>query len=181
MEQRVRQIKLLITDVDGVLTDGTIFVGNDGIEYKRFSVLDGAGVAFAREAGLKLAVISGRHSAATTARMRELGIESDCYQGDLDKMKTYEQIKQKYGFDDGEIAFLGDDLIDVPVMEKVGFAVAVKNAHPFVKEIAHHTTDTMGGEGAFREVVELILKCQGIYESTLEAIRDRIASDHEQE
>ena len=176
VEQRLRKIKLLITDVDGVLTDGSIYLGNDGVEFKRFSVLDGAGVAFARESGLKLAVISGRYSPATESRMKELGIDEDCFQGKLNKEKIYDELCQKYDFKDDEIAYIGEDLIDAAVMEKEGIAIAVRAAHPFIKEIAHHCTEAVGGKGAFREAVELILKGQGLYEETLKTIRNRIAS-----
>ena len=179
VEQRLRKIKLLIADVDGVLTDGSIYLGNDGVEFKRFSVLDGAAVAFARAAGLKLAVISGRYSPATESRMKELGIDEDCYQGKLNKLRIYEELCHKYDLKDDEVAYIGDDLIDADVMEKVGMAIAVRNAHPFIKEIAHQCTETVGGEGAFREAVELILKGQGLYEKTLKTIKDRIASKHE--
>ena len=177
--QRLRKIKLLITDVDGVLTEGSIYLGNDGVELKRFSIHDGAAVAFARAAGLKLAVISGRYSPATESRMKELGIDEDCYQGKLNKVKIYDELCQKYDLKDDEVAYIGDDLIDAAVMEKVGIALAVQDAHPFIKEIAHHCTEAAGGEGAFREAVELILKGQGLYEKTLKTIKDRIASKDE--
>ena len=176
VEQRLRKIKLLITDVDGVLTDGSIYLGNDGAELKRFSVFDGAAVFFARAAGLKLAVISGRYSPATEARMKELGIDEDCYQYKLNKEKIYDDLCQKYDLKDDEVAYIGDDLIDAAVMEKVGIAIAVRDAHPLIKEIAHHCTEAGGGKGAFREAVELLLKGQGLYEETLKTIRNRIAS-----
>ncbi|MCS5659587.1 MAG: HAD hydrolase family protein [Dehalococcoidia bacterium] len=173
IDQRLRKIKLLITDVDGVLTDGSIYLGNDGAELKRFSVFDGAAVFFARAAGLKLAVISGRYSPATEARMKELGIDEDCYQDKLNKEKIYDELCQKHDLEDDEVAYIGDDLIDAVVMEKVGFAIAVRNAHPFIKEISHHVTETVGGDGAFREVVELILKGQGLYEEVIKTIWER--------
>ena len=173
--ERAQNIKLLISDVDGVLTDGSIYIGNDGIEYKQFNVLDGAGVAFARQAGLKLAVISGRYSPATTARMKELGID-DCFQGELDKMRPYNEIIKKYRLDNKEVRFIGDDLIDVSVMEKVGLSIGVKDAHPYVKDIAHFSTAKSGGEGAFREAIEIILKAKGIYDKTIKSIRDRLES-----
>lgn len=178
MEARTRKIKLLISDVDGVLTDGSIYMGNDGIEYKQFNVLDGAGVAFARAAGLKLAVISGRYSPATTARMKELGIQ-DCFQGELDKLKPYAEIIEKYSLKNSEVGFIGDDLIDSSIMEKVGLAIAVKNAHPYIREIAHFTTEKLGGEGVFREAIEMILKAQGLYEETIHSIRNRISSKND--
>ncbi|MEE2876821.1 MAG: HAD hydrolase family protein [Candidatus Neomarinimicrobiota bacterium] len=173
LEQKLRRIKLLISDVDGVLTNGSIYKGNEGVEFKQFSVLDGAAVAFARTAGLKLAVISGRYSPATTARMEELGVD-DCYQGGLDKKKPYREILNKHELQDEEVSFIGDDLIDAPVMERVGVAIAVENAHPFIKEIAHFTTEKSGGEGVLREAVELILKSQGVYDETIRRIREQI-------
>ena len=160
--------------MDGVMTDGTIYKGNDGIEMKRFSVLDGAGVAMAREAGLKMAIISGRFSPATTARAKELGLEDDCYQGGLNKLSVYEQLKEKHGFSDEEAAFVGDDLIDLVVMEKVGLPIAVANALPDVKEIAGYVTETSGGEGAFREAVEFILKGQEVYEAVVDRLKQKI-------
>jgi 3-deoxy-D-manno-octulosonate 8-phosphate phosphatase (KDO 8-P phosphatase) len=111
--------------------------------------------------------------------MKELGIDENCYQGKLNKLRVYEELCHKYDLKDDEVAYIGDDLIDADVMEKVGMAIAVRNAHPFIKEIAHHSTETVGGEGAFREAVELILKGQGLYEKTLKTIKDRIASKDE--
>jgi 3-deoxy-D-manno-octulosonate 8-phosphate phosphatase (KDO 8-P phosphatase) len=110
--------------------------------------------------------------------MEELGID-DCYQGGLDKMKSYGEILEKHGLQDEEVSFIGDDLIDTSVMEKVGMAIAVQNAHPFIKEIAHFTTEKAGGEGALREAVELILKGQGVYDETLRRIRERIKAGDE--
>ena len=113
------------------------------------------------------------------SRMKELGIDEDCYQGKLNKVKIYDELCQKYDLKDDEVAYIGDDLIDAAVMEKVGIAIAVRDAHPFIKEIAHHCTEAVGGKGAFREAVELILKGQGLYEETLKTIRNRIASKDE--
>ncbi|MFQ6673467.1 MAG: KdsC family phosphatase [Fidelibacterota bacterium] len=174
LERAIRKIKIVLTDVDGVFTDGTIYKGNDGVELKRFSVLDGAGVALAKMAGLKVAIISGRYSPATDERARELGLDDDCYQGDRDKLSVLAVLKEKYGFADDEAAFIGDDLIDLSTMAKVGFPIAVANAHPLVKKTAKFTTEARGGEGAFREAVELILKGKGIYESTIEELRLKI-------
>ena len=125
--ERAQNIKLLISDVDGVLTDGSIYIGNDGIEYKQFNVLDGAGVAFARQAGLKLAVISGRYSPATTARMKELGID-DCFQGELDKMRPYNGIIKKLHSNlNGEVQYhlpIGSSLVELNslINKKVKFS-----------------------------------------------------------
>ena len=174
IEQCLRKIKLLITDVDGVLTEGSIYLGNDGVELKRFSIHDGAAVAFARAAGLKLAVISGRYSPATESRMKELGIDEDCYQGKLNKVKIYDELCQKYDLKDDEVAYIGDDLIDAAVMEKVGIALAVQDAHPFIKEIAHHCTETVGGQGAFREAVEWVIDQQGRTKEVYQILREQV-------
>lgn len=174
LEKVIRKVRVILTDVDGVLTDGTIYRGNDETEFKRFSILDGAAVAMARVAGLKIIIVSGRYSPATESRARELRLENDCYQGELNKMTVYTDLKEKYGFTDEEAAFVGDDLIDLSVMETVALPIAVANAHPLVKETARLTTATRGGEGAFREAVELILKSQGVYEATLEKLRTEV-------
>ncbi|MCH8011391.1 MAG: HAD hydrolase family protein [Candidatus Marinimicrobia bacterium] len=174
LQDAIKKVKIIIIDMDGVMTDGTIYKGNDGVEMKRFSVLDGTGVALAREAGLKLAIISGRFSPATTARVKELGLENDCYQGGLNKLIAYETLQKKYGFLDEEAVFVGDDLIDMVVMEKVGLPIAVLNAYPEVKRISKYVTETSGGEGAFREVVELILKGQDRFERVVKSLQKKI-------
>ena len=163
VEQRLRKIKLLITDVDGVLTDGSIYLGNDGVEFKRFSVLDGAGVAFARESGLKLAVISGRYSPATESRMKELGIDEDCFQGKLNKEKIYDELCQKYDFKDDEIAYIGDDINDLEIMRSIGFAATPNDGNTEVKKISNYICKMKGGEGAFREIADLILGFNKLY------------------
>ncbi len=179
LERVIREIRVVLTDVDGVLTDGTIYKGNDDLEFKRFSVLDGAAVAMARVAEMKVIIVSGRYSPATESRAKELGLENDCYQGELNKMNVYLDLKEKYGFADEEAAFIGDDLIDLSVMETVALPIAVANAHSLVKETAKLTTVASGGEGAFREAVELILKSQGIYEATLESLRKSVLTEEE--
>lgn len=174
LERAIRKIKIILADMDGVFTDGTIYKGNDGMELKRFSVLDSAGVALARVVGMKMAIISGRHSPATDARVREMGLENECYQGGLNKMDAYRELKHKHHFKDDEAVFIGDDIIDLPIMETVGFPIAVANAHPLVKQAARLTTEARGGEGAVREVIELILRGQEIYESALLNLRQGI-------
>jgi len=123
----IREIKMLISDVDGVWTDGSFYKGTDNIELKKFSVFDGVGVAMARAAKIKIALISGRFSSATEHRAKELGIE-DVYNGTLNKLPVYEKLKLKYKLDDSNIAYIGDDLIDIPVMEVVALPIAVANA-----------------------------------------------------
>ncbi|RMF07471.1 MAG: HAD-IIIA family hydrolase, partial [Candidatus Neomarinimicrobiota bacterium] len=145
LKEKVRAVKLVILDVDGVMTDGSIYRGEGNLELKRFHVSDGAGVVLARAAGLKLAVVSGRNSPATTSRMQELGI-TDVYNGTLNKLTPYEALKEKFQLRDEEIAYVGDDLVDLPVMERVGVPIAVANAYDPVKQIALYTTRAAGGE-----------------------------------
>ena len=160
--ERCLKVKLIISDVDGVLTDGSIYLGEEGREIKRFCVADGAGVALARFAGLQVAWLSGRHSQATANRAKELGIQ-DVFNGCLNKLKPYFTLLEKYNLKEEAIAYLGDDLVDISVMERVGLPIAVRNAYEPVKAVAVYTTDARGGEGAFREAVDWILRQRGIY------------------
>lgn len=160
-------------DVDGILTDGSIYVGPDDLEFKRFTVDDGVGTALARQARIPLALISGRHSVATTERARQLGIE-EVYQGYMNKLEPLELLLEKLELDAREVAYIGDGLIDMPVMEKVGVSVSVPNAHPLVKEMAVYITERSGGQGVLMEVVEWILKCQGRFEDVVAGLRAEI-------
>ena len=169
----IKNIKLIISDVDGVITDGAIYLASNGEEFKQFTVEDGAGVAFSKLAGIPVAFISGRFSLATTYRMQEMNIEH-CFQGSLNKIKPYEKLKYIYNVSDDEVAFIGDGMIDVPVMEVVGLPVAVENAHPYVKSIAKYTTIKPGGKGALRELVEFILTEKGVYETTLHKMKTKV-------
>jgi 3-deoxy-D-manno-octulosonate 8-phosphate phosphatase (KDO 8-P phosphatase) len=170
IKEKVKAVELLILDVDGVLTDGSIYRGQGDVELKRFNVSDGAGIALARAAGLKLAIVSGRSSPATTSRMKELQI-TDVYNGTLNKIPPYEALKKKYGLSDAQIAYMGDDLIDLPVMEQVGVPIAVDNAYDPVKEIAVYVTKARGGDGAVREAIDWILREQDRYEQALRDLR----------
>ena len=171
----IREIKMLISDVDGVWTDGSFYKGTDNIELKKFSVFDGVGVAMARAAKIKIALISGRFSSATEHRAKELGID-DVYNGTLNKLPVYEKLKLKYKLDDSNIAYIGDDLIDIPVMEVVALPIAVANAIPDVKKIAAHITELSGGEGAFREAISWIISEQGRTEEVIQIMRERITN-----
>ena len=176
MTKNLHKIKMIISDVDGVWTDGTFYTGADGIELKKFSVLDGAGVVFARAAKLKIALISGRYSPATEQRAKELEIK-DLYNGSLNKLRAYEELKQKYNLDDSEIAYIGDDLIDIPVMEKVSVPIAVNNAVDEVKKLAVFCTKSFGGSGAFREAVTWIIDQQGRTESIMKIMKEHIKNN----
>lgn len=156
----MNNIKMVIFDVDGVLTDGRITYDASGNESKSFSVHDGTGITYLHRAGIKTAIISGRKSMAVEHRAKELNIE-DVYQGELVKMGAYEEILKKHKVVDSEICYIGDDLIDLPILRRVGFSVAVFNATSEVKENVSFVTNATGGNGAIREVVEKILKSQG--------------------
>ena len=164
---------MLISDVDGVWTDGSFYKGSDSFELKKFSVFDGVGMAMARTADLRIALISGRYSPATESRAKELKIK-DVYNGNLNKIPAYEELKKKYELDDSSIAYLGDDWIDIPVMNRVAVPIAVENASLEVKNIAIHITKTSGGNGAFREAVEWIIDQQGRKEEIIEMMQKRL-------
>ena len=168
-----KKIKMIISDIDGVWTDGSIYRGTDNMEFKKFSVFDGVGVAYARAAELKIAIISARYSPATEFRAKELKID-DCYNGGLNKLHAYNDLKKKYSLYDDQIAYLGDDMVDLPVMELVGLPIAVANATPDIMQVAEHTTEVKGGEGAFREAVEWIIKKQNRTEEVKEAMIRRV-------
>jgi len=175
MNFKASDIKLLITDVDGVLTDGGIFIGPEGVEFKRFSVFDGVGVAIAKAAGLKIAFISGRYSSATESRAKELKID-EIYNGNLNKLPVYEKLKTKYNLSDNNVAYIGDDLIDLAVMKKVACPIAVNNAIDAVKEVSIFITKSSGGEGAFRDAVEWIVSQQGRMKEVLKKMEDHVLS-----
>ena len=176
--ERGNKVKLVIADVDGVLTDGSVYKAKDpetlaDIEFKQFSIVDGAGIALARLLDLRVAIISGRPSSATDARAKELKIE-DVYTGLLNKMIPYEDLKSKYSLNDEDIAFIGDDIIDLNLMENVGAPIAVANAYHLVKDIAIYTTRLPGGQGAFREAIDWLAMCQGRYEEGIQLMKDSL-------
>ena len=170
LRERVRRVKALFLDVDGILTDSTIYIGPDNLELKRFTVEDGVGCALARQANLPLALISGRKSEATSARAAQLKID-DVYQGYLNKLQPLEELLDKYGLSDDEVAYVGDGLVDLPVMERVGVPISVPQAHPLARAAAVYITERSGGTGVVLEVVEWILTQQGRYEEVLAGLR----------
>ena len=170
LKEKMKKVIVLITDVDGVLTDGSLYIGNGGNEFKRFNVLDGAGIALLKAADIPLVVLSGRYSEATVARMRELGLEENLYQDGLAKIETYRKIKKRFNVDDEEVLYVGDDLVDLPVLKRVGVPVAVDNACGEVKSRAVYVTSRKGGEGALREVIELLLNAKGIFNKAFEKV-----------
>ncbi|HEY1991136.1 MAG TPA: HAD-IIIA family hydrolase [Gammaproteobacteria bacterium] len=159
VKARAARIKLVVFDVDGVLTDGRLYYGAGGEELKVFHVQDGYGLKRLLQAGLKVAIISGRDSAAVTRRMQDLGIEH-VFQGDEDKLPLLKRLLERLRFTLEQTACVGDDLPDLPLLEHAGLAVAVNNARPRLKAVAHHVTAAHGGLGAAREVCDLILEAQ---------------------
>ncbi len=162
LRRRLRKIRCLLLDVDGVLTDGKLHFTSNGEEFKTFDVQDGHGIAMAQRAGLTIGFISGRPSKATTRRAADLHVKI-VLQKPSNKMDMVEKVKRQHGFTNDEIAFVGDELVDLPVLRRVGLAVAVPNATDEVKRVAHYMTKRRGGDGAVREVIEMILKARGIW------------------
>ena len=160
-------IKLLVMDVDGVLTDGTIILDGAGGESKRFSLHDGHGIKLWHRAGLETALISGRESAATTARAQQLNIKH-VMQGQKKKLPAFERLLGETGFSAGEVAYIGDDLLDLPVVVRAGLGVAVADAVDELKARADMVTSRCGGAGAVREVIEYILKNAGRWDGLME-------------
>ncbi len=159
IKQRAKRIKMLILDVDGVMTNGRIIYDSRGNELKCFNVQDGMGLALLAGAGIKLALISAKGSPALLRRARDIGA-AEVKQNAIDKLSALEQILKKYKLSNKNICFIGDDLLDLPAMKQAGLAVAVANARPEVKKKAHYITRQEGGKGAIREVIEIILQAQ---------------------
>ncbi len=164
--ERAARIRLVVFDVDGVLTDGSLFLGDGGEEYKAFHSRDGHGMKMLQEAGVELAVITGRTSRVVEHRMASLGIEH-VFQGQRDKLPAFEALLARLGLEAAECAYVGDDVVDLPVMRRVGLAIAVQDAHPLVVRHAHWQTPSPGGRGAARDVCELILEARGDLERML--------------
>lgn len=174
LKKRAAQIKLLLMDVDGTMTDGsvTLLSQTDGtaLEIKTFDAHDGQGLTLAHTAGLRTGCITGRKSNALLRRAHEMKMEFIYMRQPL-KMPAYEEILQKAGIPDSAVAYVGDDLPDIPLMRRTGLAIAVGDAVPEVKHAAHYTTKALAGHGAIREAVELILKSKGIWEVMIDKAR----------
>ncbi len=160
------RIKLAIFDVDGVLTDGRLIYSENGIESKAFNSQDGLGMKYLQRAGIIVSIITGRRSAIVDQRMKELGV-LHVYQGCDDKQRTFEQLLAALDLQEDQAAYIGDDLIDVPVMRRCGFAATVPNAHPDVPEHAHWVTPRAGGAGAGRDFCDLLLRAGGHYDELI--------------
>ncbi|NTW60320.1 MAG: HAD-IIIA family hydrolase [Nitrospirae bacterium] len=160
LRSKAKKIKLLLLDVDGVLTDGRIILDNQGNELKAFHVRDGHGIKLAQRAGIVIGIITGRKAEVVSVRARELGI-GEVHQGALEKIGVYDALLEKYGLRDDEAAFIGDDIVDVGILKRVGFAVTVADCDPAVRPYADMITQARGGRGAVREVINLLLASQG--------------------
>ncbi|HKJ09555.1 MAG TPA: 3-deoxy-manno-octulosonate-8-phosphatase KdsC [Gammaproteobacteria bacterium] len=164
---RAARIRLLIFDVDGVLTDGSLYLSDDGQEYKAFHSRDGHGIKMLQANGVQAAVITGRSSQVVIHRMDNLGIKH-VYQGQEDKRVALDDLLTRLSVSGEEAAYVGDDVVDLPAMRRVGLAIAVQDAHPAVKRHAHWQTPSRGGRGAARDVCELLLEAQGKLDGELE-------------
>jgi len=165
--ERARRIKLLLMDCDGVLTDGRLWLTSDGDEQKAFHARDGQGISLLHRAGLRTGIITGRTSSAVDRRAQDLKM-SYVRQYAKDKIKALDEILADAGVARDECAYIGDDVADIPVMRRVGFAVAVSDAVEETKQAAHYVTALKGGQGAVREVCDLILKAQGRWDELME-------------
>lgn len=165
--EKAKNVKLLILDVDGVLTDGRIVIDDRGIETKCFDVRDGHGIKLLKRANIEVVIITGRKSEVVTHRARELGIDS-VYQNIHDKLEVYQAILDEKGLKDEEVGFVGDELVDLPLLKRVGFSAVVADSIEELKPYADYVSRNRGGRGGVREISELILKAQGKWSEVME-------------
>ncbi|WEF32570.1 KdsC family phosphatase [Pseudoduganella chitinolytica] len=164
--ERAANVRLMIFDVDGVLTDGSLHYGAEGEALKTFNVQDGLGIKLLQEGGIRTAIISARRSPQVTARAKDLGIEF-VHQGGHDKLTPFNALVAQLGLTYEQVGFIGDDVVDLPILSRVGFAVAVPNGRQEVMTRVHHVTQHAGGQGAVREVCEFVLRAQGLYDKIM--------------
>jgi 3-deoxy-D-manno-octulosonate 8-phosphate phosphatase (KDO 8-P phosphatase) len=167
MPEPFRECKLLILDLDGVLTDGTLQIDSRGGEIKRFDVRDGIAIKWFQELGKTVAIISGRESPAAAARAADMGVKH-CRFGHAEKGPAYRALKEELGVEDAAICCVGDDLLDAPMLQACGFPATVANARPEIKAIAAYVAQSSGGSGGVREIIELILRREGLWDRVLE-------------
>lgn len=170
--EKAKSIRLALFDVDGVLTAGTLHYGNNGIESKHFNVHDGQGLKLLQKSGVTIGIITTCKTDTVKRRMQDLGIEH-VYQGQVDKLPAYEDIKQKLNLTDNQISYVGDDLPDLAILSRVGLSITVSNAPKIMRQYTHWVTKKKGGKGAVREVCELIMQAQGTYQSIINAYLQR--------
>jgi len=170
IDERIAPVRAVILDVDGVLTDGSIYIDSAGRQTQRFNVRDGTAIKWLLRAGLTVAFLTGRSSEAVPARARELGIQH-VVQGATDKLAAYGTLKEQLGVSDREVCYMGDDLHDMPVLRRAGFAATVADAVEDIRDIAHYVTRRPGGRGAVRELAEIILKSRHLYDDVTKRYR----------
>jgi 3-deoxy-D-manno-octulosonate 8-phosphate phosphatase (KDO 8-P phosphatase) len=167
VDQRARGIRLLVLDVDGVLTDGRLYYGGDEVELKAFHIQDGHGLKMLRESGVEVAIITGRTSQAVERRAQNLGVQY-VYQGVGDKLAVFEELLASLGLGAAAAAGMGDDLPDLPILRRCGLAVTVPEAPALIRSHAHYVTSLHGGSGAVREACELLMRAQGTLEGKMQ-------------
>lgn len=166
VEQRAKRIKVVVFDVDGVMTNGGLMLGDDGLEYKSFHSLDGLGMKMLRATGVEMAIITARSSNVVKERARNTGI-AHVYQGAENKYEAFQKLIIDLGVSAEECAFMGDDVVDLPPMRRSGFAITVPHAMPLVKQYSHYVTERQAGFGAVREACEVIMKAQGTFDAQM--------------
>lgn len=165
--EKAQRIKLVVFDVDGVLTDGSLFYGDDGQEYKAFHSRDGHGMKMLQKSGVDIAIITGRTSEVVKFRSKNLGI-THVYQGQADKLPAFKSLLDKLKLHPDDVAYVGDDVMDLPIMIRVGLAITVQDGHELAKHHAHWVTTNSGGRGAAREICEKIMQAQGTWDKLLQ-------------
>ncbi len=166
IKERAKKIKLVLMDVDGVMTDGKIVFASNGVEAKQFDAKDGVGIKLAQRVGIKIGLITGRTSEAVSRRAQELDIE-EVHQGQRQKIIVYDEILKRLSLKDEDICFIGDDVVDIPIMKRVGLPVAVADAHTDILPFAIYRTSCRGGQGAIREVIDIVIRAQGKWEEMM--------------
>ena len=167
IQDKAQKIRCLICDFDGVMTDGRIFIDNQGNEFKAFNIQDGFGIKLLQAADIEVAIITGSRQTVVDHRIKQLNI-THIYRGVINKQNSYSNLKSELSLQDAEIAYIGDDLPDLQIMQKVGLSIAVANAVKQVKENADLSTDSKGGHGAIREACDFILEAQGCLNTALQ-------------
>ena len=168
VSRRARQIRLALFDVDGVMTDGALFISESGEAFKAFNILDGLGLKLLKSSGVNTGILTGRSSASVKTRARELAIDH-LVQGAEDKLHAFSQLRMQLGLDEHQVCYMGDDLPDLPVLRRCGLAIVPPNAVQQVREQAHFVTRNSAGSGAVREACELIMQAQGTWEAQIGA------------
>lgn len=166
LRTRAARVRLLVFDVDGVLTNGSLYLGDDGREYKAFHSRDGHGMKMLMDSGVQIAIITGRESEVVRCRMADLGVRH-VLQGRTDKAAAFQRLLDELHVDAEDTAYVGDDVVDLPAMRRAGLAIAVRDAHPLVVRNAHWVSAVKGGRGAAREVCELIMDARGTLDEQL--------------